>query len=150
MSQNPAAREELETLLNGAVEVAAERLEANGEFDPFALALRQDGEVVQMEPDVDEDAHVEAESVVASLRNALRATLKDFKAVAIVADVTLEDEDDQVMTTAIQIAMEHESDDPVNCWVPYEFQGETLELADLVGEPGERHVFVVAGSSVPN
>lgn len=150
MSQSPEARTELETLLNGAVEVAAERLEKDGEFDPFALALRYDGEVVQLDADVEAESQLEPEAVVTSLRNALRNARHEYKAVAVVADVTLEDENDQPMTAAIQISMEHEQDDPVNCYVPYEFEGKTLELAELVGEPGERHVFTVPTSSQPN
>jgi hypothetical protein len=134
-------REEMDTLLNGAVEVAAEMLEQDGEFDPFALALRNDGEILHLAAEEEPDNELEPEAVVESLRNTLREAKGDYRAIAVVADVTLEDENDQPMTAAIQVAMEHQSREPVNCYVPYEFKGESLELAELVGEPGERHVF---------
>ena len=134
------AKEELDTLLNGAIEVAAELLEEDGEFEPFALALRNDGEILHLAPE-DDDEEREPEQVVESLRHTLRDARADYRAVALVADVTLEDEDSQPMTAAIQISLEHTANDPVNCYVPYEFKGEALELADLTGEPGERHVF---------
>ncbi|AKF11245.1 hypothetical protein [Sandaracinus amylolyticus] len=135
------AREELNDLLNGAVEVAAEMLEQEGEFEPFALALRKDGEIMHLSPDEEGEDEREPEQVVESLRKTLRESREDYRAVAVVADVTLEDENDQAMTAAIQVAMEHAAEEPVNCYVPYEFKGEALELAELVGEPGERVVF---------
>lgn len=141
MSSDRDPREELNDLLNDAVGVAAEMLEQEGEFEPFALALRKDGEVMHLSPEDDGDEEREPEQVVESLRNTLRDARDGYRAVAVVADVTLEDENDQAMTAAIQVAMEHEGEEPVNCYVPYEFKGESLELADLVGEPGERIVF---------
>lgn len=44
-------RGQLNELLNGAVEIAAELLAEHGEFDPFALALRQDGEIMHLGSD---------------------------------------------------------------------------------------------------
>jgi hypothetical protein len=133
-------RDEMNDLLNGAVEVAAEMLEQEGEFEPFALALRNDGEIMHLSPEEDGE-ELEPEQVVESLRKTLREARDTYRAVAVVADVTLEDETDQAMTAAIQVSMEHTVDEPVNCYVPYEFKGEALELAELVGEPGERFVF---------
>lgn len=141
MADARAPRDEMNELLNGAVEVASEMLEQAGEFEPFALALRRDGEIVHLSPEDDEEEH-EAEAIVETLRKTLRDDREAYRAIAVVADVTLEDEDDQPMTSAIQVAMEHSAEEPVNCWVPYEFKGEQLELADMVGEPGERFVFV--------
>jgi len=139
-------REELNELLNGAVEVAAEMLEEDGEFEPFALALRNDGQVLHLSPEAAEDpedeTELEPEAVVESLRNTLRSSRAEYRAIAVVADVTLEDEQDQPMTAAIHVAMEHTAEEPVSCYVPYEINdGKGLELADLVGEPGERFVF---------
>jgi hypothetical protein len=146
MSEPREPREELNDLLNGAIEVAAEMLEQEGEFEPFALAMRQDGEILHLSPE-DGDEELEAEQVVESLRKTLREAASSYRAVAVVADVTLEDENDEAMTAAIQVSMEHTIEEPVNCYVPYEFNGQALELADLVGEPGERFVF---GTERPN
>jgi hypothetical protein len=135
-------REELNELLNGAVQVASEQLEEDGEFDPFALALRMDGEIVHLAPEEDDPEELEPEAVVESLRNTLREAKDQYRAIAVVADVTLEDENDQPMTAAIHVAMEHTAEEPVSCYVPYEINdGKGVELADLMGEPGERFVF---------
>lgn len=140
MTESQTPRDELNDLLNGAVEVASELLEAHGEFDPFALALLGDGKVLHLEPEIESD-DVEAEQLVESLRATLRERLSELRACVIVADVTLEDEAEEAMTAAIAISMEHVADEPVACFVPYEMNGDSLELADLIGEPGERHVF---------
>ena len=141
MTDPQSPRDEMNDLLNGAVEVASELLESNGEFDPFALALLGDGKVMHLEAENADDDDVDAEALVASLRNTLRERLSELRAIAVVADVTVEDEDEEAMTAAISIQMEHVNGDPVTCFLPYEINGESLELSDLVGEPGERHVF---------
>ena len=139
-------RGQLNELLNGAVEVAVELLAEHGEFDPFALALRTDGEVLHLGSDGGE-APVDGEgldpdAVIASLRTSLKERKDDLVAIAIVADVTLEDEDSQATTAAIAISMEHLVEEPVSCFLPYEIDEKNeVGLADLVGEPGERHVF---------
>ena len=144
-------REQLNELLNGAVEAAAELLEADGEFDPFALALRHDGEVLHLTSDGghvstgEDDEGPDPDAVVLSLRNTLRERREELTAIAIVLDVTLEDEEDQAMTAAIAVSLEHVIEEPIACFVPYEIDEKNkVALADLIGEPGERHVFAVA------
>jgi len=140
MSEPQSPRDEMNDLLNAAVEVASELLESNGEFDPFALALQGDGKVIHLEAEnVDEDA--EAETLVENLRQTLRERLPELRAIAVVADVTVEDEEAEAMSAAVSIQMEHINSDPIDCFVPYEINGDELEMADLVGEPGTRHIF---------
>jgi hypothetical protein len=142
-------RDQLNELLNGAVEAASELLEADGEFDPFALALRRDGEVLHLTSDgghvangKEEDEGPDPDAVVESLRNTLRERREELTAIAIVADVTLEDEEDQAMTAAIAVSLEHVVEEPIACFIPYEIDEKNkVALADLIGEPGERHVF---------
>jgi hypothetical protein len=144
-------RDQMNELLNGAVEAAAELLESDGEFDPFALALRHDGEVLHLTsdgghvPSGEEDEGPDPDAVVESLRNTLRERRDELTAIAIVADVTLEDEEDQAMTAAIAVSLEHVVEAPIACFVPYEIDDKNkVALADLIGEPGERHVFAEA------
>jgi hypothetical protein len=132
--------------LNGAVEVAVELLAEHGEFDPFALALRTDGEVLHLGSDGGETPaegeSLDPDAVVTSLRASLMERKDELVAIAIVSDVTLEDEDSQATTAAIAIAMEHVMEEPVSCFLPYEIDEKNeVGLADLVGEPGKRHVF---------
>src|SRR6185369_7848023 len=88
------------------------------------------------------------DAVIASLRTSLQERKAELVAIAIVADVTLEDEDSEATTAAIAISMEHIVEEPVSCFLPYEIDEKNeVGLADLVGEPGERHVFP---APVPN
>ncbi len=144
-------RDQLNELLNGAVEAATELLEADGEFDPLALALRHDGEVFHLTsdgghvPEGEDDDGPDPDAVVESLRSTLRERREELTAIAIVLDVTLEDDDEQAMTAAIAVSLEHVVEEPVSCFVPYEIDGNNkVALADLIGEPGERHVFAAA------
>lgn len=139
MTKSREPRDELNDLLSGAVEVAASFLEEHGEFPPFGLALLGDGRTLQLEVD-DDDDDIDTDALVESLRATLRERLDELRAFAIAADVTLRDDDDEPMTSAISIAMEHVNSDPLQCYVPYELN-EAVELGDLVAEPGERHVF---------
>jgi hypothetical protein len=134
-------RGQLNELLNEAVEAACELLAEHGEFDPFALALRQDGEILHIDSDGG-DPEAEPDAIIESLRGSLKERRGELVATAIVSDVTLEDEDSEAMTAAIAITMEHVVEEPVSCFLPYEIDEKNeIALADLVGEPGDRHVF---------
>jgi hypothetical protein len=135
-------QDDLNELLNGAVEVASELLASHSEFAPFALAMQPDGEVFHLEPE-EEDLGLDPEQIVEALRGGLHKAAREgrWKAVAVVADVTVEDDEGEPMTAAIHISMEHGSADPVICTVPYAIQDEEVVLEELFAEPGETIVF---------
>jgi hypothetical protein len=136
------SRDDLNELLNGAVELATDQLQEGSEFAPFALAMQTaDGEILHLEPD--EDDAQDPEQVRALLVAGLRegALQGQYRAVAIVTDVTLEDEQGDPVSSAIHVALEHTDEEPVSCLVPYEIGNEDVELADLMAEPGERVIF---------
>lgn len=133
----------MNTLLTAAVDVATDRLSEASEFAPFGLAMiAEDGEILHLEPE-DEEAIDDAEHVRALLVAGLREGANEgrYRAVAIVSDVTLEDDEGEPVTSAIHVALEHADDEPVTCLVPYDIGEETVELGELGAEPGERSVF---------
>jgi len=139
-----SSQDDLNALLNGAVDVATDLLAANSEFVPFALATQaSDGEIFHLEPDED-DADLDPEQVAAALAGGLRdaAAQGRWRATAIVADVTLEDDEGEAVTAAIHVSLEHAEDEPVTAVVPYEIDGDQVELGELMAEPGESVVFV--------
>jgi hypothetical protein len=140
-------RDDLNELLNGVVDVATDQLTADSEFAPFALAMQDEGdEIFQVEPEEDE-LDQPPDEVIGMLFTSLReaALLGRFRATALAADVTLEDDDGQPITSAIHVAMEHREGEPVNCLIPYEIAEDgTVELGDLMAEPGSAQVFDVA------
>lgn len=136
------SRDDLNELLNGAVELATDQLQDDTEFTPFALAMQaEDGEILHLEPD--EDEAQEPDQVRALLVAGLRegALQGQYRAVAIVTDVTLEDDQGDPISSAIHVSLEHADEEPVTCIVPYEIGEQEVELADLMAEPGERVVF---------
>jgi len=136
-------RGQLNELLNECVEAACELLVEHGEFDPFALALMTDGELLHLDSDAGvPSGDSDGDAIIESLRASLKERRAELIATAIVADVTLEDEDSEATTAAIAVSMEHVVEEPVSCFLPYEIDAKNeIALADLVGEPGERHVF---------
>lgn len=118
-----------------------ERLEADGEFDPFALAIQADGAMVELEPEQVEGEELDAEAIVIGLRETLHERRAELRATAIIADVTIEDEAEEAVSAAVSVEMEHVEDDPVTFFLPYELNDSAVELGELVGEPGEAHVF---------
>jgi len=143
-----SSRDDLNELLNGAIDVATDRLQTTTEFAPFALAMQaDDGEIFHLEPDDEEDeAEAPHEQVIAALRGGLReaATAGRWRAVAICADVTIEDDAGEAVTSAIHVMLEHADHDPVACTVPYAIAEDAVELSELMAEPGESVVFVPA------
>lgn len=138
-------RDEMNALLQGAVDRAAELLQAETEFDPFALALEAEDQVHLVEPDAD-GLEGDAESVHALLVAGLRDEAQQgrVRAVAVVSDITLADEDGELVTAAIQVELEHQDEEPVRCLVPYSIGEEDVELDELVAEPGPAQVFAPA------
>ena len=148
----PSSRDDLNALLNGAIDVATDLLAKQTEFVPFALAMqRDDGEIFHVEPEGEEgDAAVADDHVITALRRGLSEDVGEgrWRAIAVCADVTLEDEEGGAVTSAIHVMLEHASEDPVTCTVPYAIGADAVELQDLVAEPGEPHVF--AETPLPN
>jgi hypothetical protein len=139
-----SSQDDLNALLNGAVDVATDLLATDSEFAPFALAIQaEDGEIFHLEPD-EEDMDLDAQQVAAALAGGLREAANEgrWRATAIVADVTLEDEEGEAVTAAIHVSLEHADGEPVTAVVPYEIGDENVELGDLMAEPGESVVFV--------
>jgi hypothetical protein len=139
-----SSQDDLNALLNGAVDVATDLLGAHSEFAPFALAMQaSDGEIFHLEPE-EEGEELDPEQVAAALAGGLREAAREgrWRATAIVADVTLEDEEGEPVTAAIHVSLEHADDDPVTAVVPYDVGDEQVELGELMAEPGEAVVFV--------
>ncbi len=135
------SRDDLNELLNAAVDLATDRLAEESEFLPFGLAMQsEDGEILHVEPEeegIDEPEQVRT-LLIAGLREA--ALEGRYRAVAIVSDVTLEDDEGEAVTSAVHVALEHADDEPVTCIVPYDI-GDEVELGELAAEPGDRVVF---------
>lgn len=132
--------DDLDTLLDHLLQYAVERLEAEGDFHPFAAAIDADGELrmVGMEPETEEPSPQEiVEQLGASL--AAAAERGEIRASAICANVTLPSEEGDAEAALVQL--EHREDDPVDVALPYELHGDHIHTGELVAGAGTRRVF---------
>ncbi len=139
--------EEVELLLNEGIPFALEMLDKYGEFYPFALALDAQDAPIQVAIDPGEQ-HPESTQVLALLQEAMQkgAASGDYKATALVVDVTLQGGKEGESTDAIQVGLEHNSGYCVNVFLPYgkDEKGE-FTFGELLASPREGTVF----SSLP-
>ena len=135
--------EEVELLLNEGIPFALEMLDKYGEFYPFALALAQDGIPTQVEVDPGTE-NPESTQVLALLQEAMEkgAAAGDYKATALVVDVSLDGVEGVETTDAIQVGLEHQSGYCVNVFLPYgkDEKGE-FAFGELLAAPREASIF---------
>ena len=115
-----ATATDLENLLGTGVGAAQEQLERNGGFLPFALVVQNDGEVrlVAVTPaDAADgpDADFDADAMIRDLTELLRQHRDEFRAAAVVCDITLLEED----SDAIHVAAEHRDGSLFAAVLPY-------------------------------
>ncbi|MGY2743759.1 hypothetical protein [Arthrobacter sp. UYCu723] len=140
-----ASATDLENLLGTGVGAAQEQLQRNGGFLPFALVVENDGEVrlVAVTPaDAADgtDADFDADSMISDLKELLRQHRDEFRAAAVVCDITLLDED----SDAIHVAAEHQDGSLFAAVLPYTANPDThdLEFGQLAADTNEPVVWV--------
>lgn len=140
-----ASATDLENLLGTGMGSAQEQLERNGGFLPFALVVENDGEVrlVAVTPAdaaADSDGDFDADAMISDLTELLRQHRDEFRAAAIVCDITLLDED----SDAIHVATEHQDGSVFAAVLPYAPNPETneLEFGELSADTNEPAVWV--------
>ena len=139
-----ASATDLENLLGTGVGAAQEQLERNGGFLPFALVVQNDDEVrlVAVTPaDAADgtDGDFDADAMIADLTELLRQHRDEFRAAAIVCDITLVEED----SDAIHVAAEHRDGSVFAAVLPYSGDNSgDLHFGDLAADSNEPTVWV--------
>lgn len=156
---------DLENLLGTGVGAAQEQLERNGGFLPFALVVENDGDVrlVAVTPGiangdadgavdgdavgtvegvgaVDAETDFDADGMISDLTELLRQHRDEFRAAAIVCDITLLDED----SDAIHVAAEHQDGSVFAAVMPYgpAPTADGLAFGELAADSNEPAVWV--------
>lgn len=140
--ENTDTQDDLNRLLGTGLGVAQEQLKTHGGFLPFSLVIEHDGEVrmVAVAPDdaEDEEDDVDADVMVADLTELLRQHRDEYRAAALVCDVSLAEEG----VDGIHVSAEHADGSTVSVVQPYEAAAEKeFSYAELIGEAGERTVW---------
>ncbi|GAC1488120.1 MAG: hypothetical protein NVS2B15_04430 [Pseudarthrobacter sp.] len=115
-----ASAADLENLMGAGLGAAQEQLQRNGGFLPFALVVENDGEVRLMAitpADAAEgsDGDFDADGMISDLTELLRQNRADFRAAAVVCDITLVEDD----SDAIHVAAEHRDGSVFAAVLPY-------------------------------
>ena len=136
---------DLENLLGTGMGAAQEQLERNGGFLPFALVVENDGEVrlVAVSPadaDSGSDDEFDADAMIGDLTELLRQNREDFRAAAIVCDITLVEEG----SDAIHVATEHRDGAVFAAVLPYAANTATREwdFGELAADTNEPAIWV--------
>jgi hypothetical protein len=130
----------MDALLDHLLTHAVERLEADGDFNPFAAAIDGRGElrVFGLEPENDDRSPQElVDGLVASLTAA--AERDEIRATGVCANVTLPS--DAGDSEAAVVQLEHRDDDPVDIALPYELHDDHIHTGELIAGVGKHRIF---------
>ncbi|QDV09865.1 hypothetical protein Poly30_54250 [Planctomycetes bacterium Poly30] len=117
------AQQDLDSLVGAALETGETTLESTGELRPFFIGVRIDG-TKTMGSLGDE---VDASEVVVRLVAALRKSRDQYRAVAIVKDVTLRDG----TSDAIWVDLCHSEGHAMTCYLTYRLHDGRLTAGDM-------------------
>lgn len=137
---SPQAQADLDGLLEPALGFAQQQLAQHGEFFPYAVVVRTDGEteMVAARPDATNDRPASAD-VITACRTTLAERRDQLRAAAIVADVRLTDGGD-----AVQAELEHTEGPALTILLPYSKKrfGRGIDYGPLRAAAGTHHVWL--------
>jgi hypothetical protein len=131
------SQDDLDRLLNIAIEFAQQMLAKHGEFYPYAAAISENGSPSM----IDADLGVE-NPTSSSVRDAAFQTLREqrdeLRAAAVVTDIRLPELD----TDAIQVELEHAEGSSIKILLPYAMKRRgRLEYGQIQAQPGTPKVW---------
>jgi len=137
------ANEQQNQLFAAAVDEAAMLLEKQGEFFPFALGMKQDGDI-RVYSAFDGDECPASTEVISQLIDGLQQEAKSNKiiACAIAYEVSGQFGESTNSQSAICVALEHKSSTPITCFQPYELNESKYQGGNIVAQEGDSNVFV--------
>ncbi|MCP4305630.1 MAG: hypothetical protein GY788_12265 [bacterium] len=137
---SPQTQQDLDTLLDTALGFAQQQLDKHGEFFPYAVMVRSDGEteMVTARPDADNDRPASAD-VITACRITLTERRDQLRAAAVVADVCLPGGGD-----AVRVELEHTEGPALTVLLPYARKrfGRGIDFGELQAAAGTKHVWL--------
>jgi hypothetical protein len=136
-------RDDMNLVCRTAGDFAFQQIAKYGDFIPFAVVIDREGGLrfVALGEDQVEDG---GPKDLAKVRNILRAGAKkgEYVATAVASDVRVRLEDNGEVTDAVRVEVEHISDEPTTCILPYRRKKKAVgQHIDPYLEPGDRVVF---------
>lgn len=135
-------REQMNAVLDESCRTALHFLDKSQEFYPFAIAMDKGGAIRHVAGYTGTEMPASSD-VIEVMVAGLKEDVANGRllAVGIVKDVRITDPRTGTKTDAIAVALEHRSDQPVTCYLPYSFEGDRLIQGEIVAERGQANVF---------
>lgn len=138
---SPQAQRDLDELLNAALGSAQQQLARRGEFYPYAVAIRFDGqaEMIAARPEPT-DEHPAARDVITACVDELRSRQEQLRAGAIVSDIRLPGLNS---SDAIDVSLEHAEGHALRVQLPYTRRrlGKEIDYGRLRAAPAGRQIW---------
>lgn len=134
------AQQDADSLLSTVLEVAAQRLVADGGFYPFGAAYTSAGELVLLDGDPDLGDQPSTEDVLASLHAGTEQRRDEYRSLALAADVT--DTVGGPARTGVRVELELREGTALVLLVPYTRGSQrALEYGEMEGAIAEPRVW---------
>lgn len=140
-SASQQAQNDLDGLLGPALGFAQQQLAEHGEFFPYAVVVRSDGqtEMVAARPETTDD-HPASADVITACRTTLAERRDQLRAAAVVADVRMPNGGGD----AIQVELEHTEGPALHVMLPYSKKrfNNSIVYAELRAAASTRHIWL--------
>ena len=129
--------------MNAALPFAERMLDDHGEFYPYAMAMKPDGELISVAGYGGRE-HPPSQEIIDLLIQALRkdAASKAIIAAAIVWDARIRRSSTAPQTDVIAVALDHRDNYSVIVYFPYTLSGKKLNIGEPFSEAGHAAIFV--------
>lgn len=129
--------------MNEAVMLAKRMLASDGEFHPYAFAMKPNGEVVSIAAQIEHENFPASTELIETLTASLREAASEgrYKATAIIYNVTIGAAQDGERTDAIAVALDHKSAYSVIVYHPYISDGGRTSYGKLIASQGSDSIF---------
>lgn len=131
-----AVQDDLDGIAGVALDAARSLLDKNGEFFPFGVTLRADGEQRLVAGDPGLGEHPESQEVLETLYAGVAGERDDLRAAAFVADVLVDGSD------AIRVQVEHRDGGPaMQILEQFTKVGSDIEYGATSAAPADRRIW---------
>ncbi len=139
-STSEQAQDDLDRLADATIAAARNFLDRNGEFIPFPMAVKADGELALIGLQQPETAEVpNPQDVIDGIVELFRTRRDSIRALAIGADVRIPDDD----IDAIEVRLEQRDGVSMTVLIPYirDSLDETFEYEEPRAQPGDPFIW---------
>jgi hypothetical protein len=134
-------REELNALLNAAIDIGLKLIAKHGNHIPFAIVINTGGERQDIAADNTKvhDGSILAQTVLREVHE--RIAKGGLRAVAFAKNVEYQSAVDRSRIDAVEVDLDHVDDRPVTCMLPYKLGSDGKPIPDELFAIDPRQVF---------